>query len=197
MHQGGRTDHKSEDKQLQKVPCTGNTDGEEAGEDEHICPLLSGEPLGLRQKTDCFARFQLCTNPIGANQQARRWKRREGWNRGEARSCLYARGSKLAAFVAVLFFSLSPLTATCRKNREAKNKTKLKAIIVWEQQISHIFMIPSASCCRTEGDLDKDLASSEPQRRLALCGAIRWKPDPSKKKENIIQPTHPISSRSR
>lgn len=81
------TAHKKKNKQLQRKACIGNTDSEREtwsrirpGQSLHICPILSREPLNIRQKADCFTGFQLLTNLYGTNRQAGGWE--------EVRSCL-------------------------------------------------------------------------------------------------------------
>lgn len=87
------TAHKKKNKQLQRKACIGNTDSEretwsriKPGQSLHICPILSREPLNIRQKADCFTGFQLLTNLYGTNRQAGGWE--------EVRSCLMC-GCKL------------------------------------------------------------------------------------------------------
>ncbi len=128
----------------------------------HICPLLSREPLSFRQKAHCFARFWLSANLIGPNYKTEEDKER-GFKERSRKSLLLYAVANLWTFLSLPPFS--PSAAACRQSGETKmNKTKLKAIIVWKQS-SYLH----GSVClplphRPQVDLDKDLATSEPQK---------------------------------
>lgn len=113
----------------------------------------------------------------------------------ETKSKLKKRSSKVVPLCVWLqtllclwtFFSLAlllPHAAACRQSKESKmNKTKLKAIIVWEQSSylhdSVCLLLPY----RPQGELDKDLVSSEPHRLLSLQWGDQMKTWPTKNKE--------------
>lgn len=103
------------------------------GQSSHICPILSGEPLNIRQKADCFTGFQLWTNLSGTNQQA--W----GWE--EVRSCLHV---QLQTFLSS--FPARQLADRTWKIKWIKQSCKQLS----SESRAHIFMILSVSCCYTD-----------------------------------------------
>lgn len=136
------------------------------GQSVYICSILSREPLSLRLKGRRFCQV--------STQDKFHWTK--AWDdkkRGFKKKC----GCKC---VSRPFPSSFPsFTAACSQKKETKmNKTKLKAIIVWEQSSylhdSVCLLLPYGPQIKS---FIRTLLHQNPRGSIPFSAAVRWKPN--------------------